>query len=622
MATSVDWQHEWSASLGWSVMALVGVVAAFTVVISLLARFTRWGSQLRRIAAPYFRPHRGWVGWRPLLTLLTILWLTVLGVRIEVLVSYAMNGLFTAMQQLNSGMFEFFLMILVGLATIFITMVTTLYLIGQTFIIHWRIWLTDYLVGDWLDGRAYHRSQFVTAPVDNPDQRIQEDITTFVTKSEELATGAVKAMVSLISFTPILWNLSGSITVSGYTIPRAMVFFVYLFVIVSSVAAFRIGRPLIRLNFLNEGLGASFRYSLVRLRDHSESVAFYRGEEVERVNFATRFTAVITNSWAIAFRRAKFQGFNAAVSRIALLLPYLIQAPYFFRRAITLGDVQQTAAAFSEVHVALSFFQESYDTFATYRATLTRLTGLLDVNNHTRALPSVIVMDSPEGLTVEDLTVHLPDGRPLIENLNLQLKPGQDLLITGVSGCGKTTLLRSLAELWPYAQGTVRRPAANHVLFLSQQPYLPLGTLRTALAYPLPPHRADDEYLRQALQRVHLGHLQDRIEDDLDWSRVLSPGERQRLAFARILVNRPRLIFLDEATSAVDEGTEYALYTLIREKLPECILVSVGHRNTLDALHADHLELLGEGRWNAIVPIGQRAGLQSERLQSSWSSAR
>jgi putative ATP-binding cassette transporter len=605
LAPSLDWQHEWSASLGWSGVALIGVAAISTVIIWLLTRFACWGRQLWRISAPYFRPHRRWVSWRPLLTLLAMLWLTILGVRITALMSYAMSGLFTALQQLNSGSFEFFLTVLGALAMIFVICMMVLYLTGQVFIIHWRMWLTDYLVGDWLDDHAYHRAQFVTAPVDNPDQRIQEDITSFVTNSEKLAMGAVQAVVSLISFTPILWGLSGPLTVLGQTIPRAMVMLVYFFVIVSSVAAFRIGRPLIRLNFLNEGLGASFRYALVRVRDHSESVAFYRGEEVERTILTTRFDAVIANSWAIAFRSMKFQSFNAVVSQIALLLPYVIQAAPFFRRSITLGDVQQTAAAFNQVHAALSFFRDSYDSFATYRATLSRLTGLLDANSQTRALPTMTVADCPDALSLEDLTVCRPDGRPLIEGLTLHLGPGQALLVTGASGCGKTTLLRGLAGLWPHAQGTVRRPTAGQVLFLSQQPYVPLGNLRTALAYPQPPHGVDDAYLRQVLQMVQLGHLQDRIEDDVDWSRILSPGERQRLAFARIVVSRPRLVFLDEATSAVDEVTEYALYCLIRAELPECMLVSVGHRSTLNSFHANHLELLGEGRWDVMVTRSQ-----------------
>jgi vitamin B12/bleomycin/antimicrobial peptide transport system ATP-binding/permease protein len=613
LATTLDWQHEWSASLGWSAMALVGVIAVSTVAVWLLSRFTCWGQRLWRIVKPYFRPHRSWISWRPLLMLLVMLWLTVLGVRMEVLVSYAMNGLFTAMQQLNSEAFTFFFTIVASLAMALITSMTALYLVGQAFNIHWRIWLTDHLVGDWLDGCAYHRGQFLATPVDNPDQRIQEDITSFVANSETLALGAVKAMVSLISFTPVLWTLSGPLSIFGYTLPRAMVFLVYVFVIMSSVVAFRIGRPLIRLNFLNEELGASFRYALVRLRDHSESIAFYHGEKVERTTLTTRFAAVITNSWAIAFRRAKFQGFNIAVSQIALLLPYAIQAPSFFRRVVTLGDVQQTATAFAQVQQALSFFRDSYDIFATYRATLNRLAGLLDANNHARALPSITVVDCPDRLIIEDLTVRRPDGKPLIKSFNLQLNPGQALLVTGTSGCGKTSLLRSLADLWPHAQGTIRRPVAGHVLFLSQQPYLPLGDLRTALAYPQASHSADDEYLRQVLQKVQLSHLEDRIEDHVDWSRVLSPGERQRLAFARILVNRPRLVFLDEATSAVDEGTEYALYTLIRTEMPECMLVSVGHRGTLKALHTDYLELLGEGRWNTIVPIDHRNSVHRSR---------
>lgn len=606
LVTSLDWKHEWSASLIWSGKAFAITVVAFTVVVWLLTRFTRWGKQFWRIAIPYFRPDRSWVSWRPLLTLLVMLWLTVLEVRLAVLMSYSMNGLFTALQELNSTAFGYFFAVFGVLVTIYVVGTMVGYLIDQAFIIHWRTWLNDHMVGDWLDGRAYHRGRFVTAPVDNPDQRIQEDITSFATNSQVLWMGAVKAAVSLISFTPILWNLSGPLSLFGYTIPRAMVFLTFLYVLVASVAAFRIGHPLIRLNFLNEGLGASFRYALIRLRDHSENVAFYRGEDMERTTLTTRFAAIITNRWAIVLRTLKLEGFNLMVTQVALVFPYVIQAPRFFQRSITLGDVTQTAVAFSKVHDALSFFRNSYDSFAIYRATLTRLTGLLDANRQTRALPSVAVADRPDGLAIEDLTVCRPDGRPLIKALSLHLSPGQALLVTGPSGSGKTTLLRSLADLWPYAQGTVRRPAAGRTLFLSQQPYVPLGSLRTALTYPQPPHLVNDEYAREALRMVQLGHLEDRIEDEVDWSRILSPGEQQRLGFARILVNRPRLVFLDEATSAVDEGLEHALYTVIRTDLPECTLVSIGHRSTLNALHTHHLELLGEGRWDTVVPIGRR----------------
>ena len=604
--TPLDWTHECVASLLWSAKAFVIAVSVSTVMVWLLTRFTPWGKQFWRLAIPYFRPRDSWSSWCPLLTVLVMLWLTVFGVRLAVLISYSTSGLYTALQELNSAAFGRYLMILGVLAIIFVTRMMLLYLIEQTFVIQWRAWLNNHIVSDWLDGRAYHRCQFVTAPVDNPDQRIQEDITSFVANSQTLAMGTIQAIVSLVSFTPILWGLSGPLSLFGCTIPRAMVFLAYVYVIMASVAAFWIGRPLIRLNFLKEGLGASYRYALVRLRDHSESVAFYRGEDVERETLTIRFTAVITNNWAIVFRDVKFQGFNVAVSQIAAILPYIVQAPRFFTRTITLGDVQQTAVAFSEVHNALSFFRDSYDSFATYRATLTRLTDLLEANHQTRALPSVALTDCPDRLTIEDLTVHHPDGRPLVERLNLRLSPGQAVLVTGASGSGKTTLLRSLADLWPYAQGTVSRPTEKNVLFLSQRPYIPLGTLRTALTYPECSQQVRDEHVCEILRMVQLRHLVNRIDDNVDWSRILSPGEQQRLCFARIVVNRPRLVFLDEATSALDENTEEALYTLIRTELPECMLVSVGHHSTLNAFHTHYLKLLGDGRWDVRARPAQQ----------------
>lgn len=607
LATTLDWNHEWSASLLWSGGVFAVTTVLFVLVIWLLAHFTSWGRQFWQIAIPYFRLDRTWLSWRPLLTLLGMLWMTVLAVRLDVLLSYWTNGLYTALQQMNGRAFGHLLVVFGVLTMAYFVCIMAGSLIGQTFMIHWQVWLNDHMVGDWLEGRAYHRGQFVSPLIDNPDQRIQQDVVSFVTSSQTLSMGAVRSVVSLVSFTPILWALSGPLSPFGYTIPRAMVFVVYLYVIVVSVFAFRIGRPLIRLNFLNEGLGASFRYALVHLRDHSEKIAFHRGEDVERATLNARFNAIIKNRWRIVFRSLKFDGFNLAASQVTAVFPYLIQAPRFFSRAITLGDVQQSGVAFAQVHGALSFFRNAYDAFAAYRATLARLSGLRNANSRTRALPSVAVTRSPAGLDIENLTVHSPDGELLIENLTVHLSPGQALLVTGPSGGGKTTLLRALADLWPYAQGTVRRPQA---LFLSQQPYLPLGNLRTALAYPQFTHVVGDAQLRDVLQKVQLGHLKDRLAEEIDWSRILSPGEQQRLGFARILVNRPCLAFLDEATSAVDEGLEHALYTLVRRDLPECTLVSIGHRSTLLPLHTHHLELLGQGRWQRNLQRGSAGGVR------------
>ena len=416
-----------------------------------------------------------------------------------------------------------------------------------------------------------------------------------------LAVGAVTALVSLVSFTIILWELSGPLTLFGVEIPRAMTFSAYIYVIIASVIAFRIGRPLIRLNFLKERYNASFRYALVRLRDNSENIAFHRGEAVERAGLLARFAPVIDNAWAIVFRSLKFQGFNLVITQFSQIIPLVIQAPRYFAQQITLGDIQQTASAFSQVHDALSFFRMAYDDFAAYRAVLIRLTGLLDVDAQARALPTVGTEEG-EGLEVRDLTVRLPDDRLLIDALDLRLTPGDGLLIAGPSGSGKTTLLRSLADLWPYAQGSVRRPLDDGSFFLSQQPYVPLGTLRTALAYPAT--QVDDGQAQAVLRQVQLPQLADRLDEDIDWSQQLSPGEQQRLGFARILLARPRLVFLDEATSALDEGLEHTLYTLLRAELPDAVVVSVGHRSGLGRFHDTRLDLRGDGAWEAGKPVG------------------
>jgi putative ATP-binding cassette transporter len=375
-----------------------------------------------------------------------------------------------------------------------------------------------------------------------------------------------------------------------------MTFLAYVFVIIASVIAFRIGRPLIALNFLNERFNASFRYALVRLRDNSENVAFQRGERVESGILATRFGYVIANAWAILFRSLKFRGFNLVVTQIAEVFAYIIQAPRYFSGQITLGDVTQTGSAFGQVHDSLSFFRNAYDEFASYRAILDRLTGLLDADAEARALPSVDVEDH-EALQVRDLTVRLPDERVLVDDLDLDVAAGTSLLVTGPSGGGKTTLLRSLAQLWPYAGGAVRRPADDGSLFLPQQPYLPLGTLRAALAYPGPADEMDDDRASRLLRQVQLPQLAGRLDEEDDWARRLSPGEQQRLGFARVLIMRPGVVFLDEATSALDEGLEQSLYALLREELPDTIIVSVGHRSSLRRFHDELLELHTDGRW-------------------------
>ncbi|WP_067861041.1 ABC transporter ATP-binding protein/permease [Nocardia shimofusensis] len=615
METSRDWGNELVATLKWLAIAFTITAVAFTVIVALLLWLTKWGRQFWHLTGGFFYGREGrWT----IAFIALLLFMTVFAVRMNVLFSYQGNDMFTALQNgagalasddqagLDAAETAFWnsMILFAVLATIHVVRALLIYYLGEAFDIRWREWLTEHVTTDWLRDRAYYRTRFIDNTIDNPDQRIQADITNFVMYSRTLALGGVSSVVTVVSFTKILWDLSGPLTLLGVEIPRAMMFLVLIYVLLSTAIAFWIGRPLIRLNFLYEMATANFRYALVRLRDSAENVAFYQGENVERRGLLARFAAVIKVYWQMVFRNIKFNGWNLSVNQTAVVFPWIIQAPRFFSGEVTLGGVNQTATAFGEIHDSLSFFRESYDTFAALRASLIRLDGLLVASEESRHLPELTVTDLDDAVEFDKIDVRKPDGSVLIDDLTLRLTPGDALVVKGPSGSGKTTLLRALAQMWPYMDGEVRRPEGDDTLFLSQIPYLPLGDLRSAVAYPARPDEIGDDALRAALTSVHLGHLVDRLDDEHDWAKTLSPGEQQRLAFARILLIRPKVVFLDEATSAVDEGLEYSLYHLIRTEVPDTILVSVAHRSTVDQHHTQRLELAGEaGGWQ-VAPIG------------------
>jgi putative ATP-binding cassette transporter len=497
------------------------------------------------------------------------------------------------------------------LATLFIVRLLVDIYLTQRFIIAWRIWLTGHLTDDWLAGRAYYRDLFIDNTIDNPDQRIQQDVDIFTTgaggtpniPSNETANtllfGAVRAVVSVVSFAAILWHLSGRLDIFGFDVPRAMFWIVVIYVVIATGVAFKLGRPLIWLSFNNEKLNAAFRYALVRLRDAAEAVGFYRGEQVERATLTGRFNPIIVNYRGFVRRTIVFNGWNWSMSQAIVPLPWIIQAPRLFAGQIAFGDVGQTATAFGEIHDSLSFFRNNYDAFAAFRAAIIRLHGLVDANAKGRELPAVLTRHTADGsVEFDGVEVRTPDGDPLVDALDVRLESGDSLVITGQSGAGKTTLLRSLAELWPYASGTLRCPDGdNATLFLSQLPYVPLGTLRTVVCYPNSPADISDETLRETLTKVALAPLTGRLDEVRDWAKVLSPGEQQRAAFARILLTKPKAVFLDESTSALDEGLEHALYQLLHNELPDCVVVSVSHRPAVEQFHERHLHLLGGGPW-------------------------
>jgi putative ATP-binding cassette transporter len=601
------------------------ISAVCVVVVLVVLRFTtQWARQYWRITGGYFSGSRSGRVW---LMLGVLLLLVVTVVRINVLFSYFSKDLYNALETAftgsgaqsevvkQSGMQGFWaaLATFCLLAAIFIALAMVDLYLMQRFIIAWRVWLTERLTDDWLTGHAYYRTRFIDGTIDNPDQRIQQDIDVFTTGAgattnvptigtgQTLLFGAVQSVVSVISFAAILWNLSGTLTVPliHVDVPRAMFWSVFVFVMAGSIVTFWIGHPLIKLSFANERLNAAFRYALVRLRDSAEAVGFYNGEDAERSRLRQRFTPIIDNYRRYVRRTLGYTGWNWLVTQAMVPLPWLIQAPRLFAGKIGLGGVAQTAAAFGTIQESLSFFRNHYNQFASFRASIIRLHGLVDANARGRELPEVAVEPSERGsVEIAAVEVRMPGGEQLIDPLEVRLDSGDALVVVGRSGAGKTTLLRSLAQLWPYASGTLRRPAGEHAtMFLSQLPYVPLGDLRGVVCYPNAVDDLSDAAVREALTKVALAPLAARLDEEGDWAKVLSPGEQQRVAFARVLLTRPQAVFLDEATSALDEGLEFALYRLLRTELPDCVVVSVSHRPTVEQHHDHLLELLGDGKW-------------------------
>lgn len=619
---SVDWSNALADSLIWIGEAWAIAALSTVTALALVARFTVWGRQFWAVTGAYFTGRRSV---RPWLSLAAMLLSVVIGVRLSVLFSYQGNDLYSAAQTAveghalgnqavkESGISGFWLSLLVFsvLAAILVTRIMVDLFITQRFMLAWRAWLTDRLTDDWLDGRAYYRLRFIDNTIDNPDQRIQSDIDVFTaisgpqpntphqTSNGTLLFGAISSIVSVVSFTQILWNLSGSVSLLGLELPRALFWSVFVYVTFATVIAFWLGRPLIRLSFNNEKFNAVFRYALVRLRDAAEAVALYRGEKPERRELRARFSPVVSNYKRFVNRTIVFTGWNLSMNHIIIPLPWLIQAPRLFAGQIQLGAVIQSVSAFGAIQDALSFFRNSYDVFAGYRAAILRLHGLVTADEQSRELPVLaVVADDRDGVDLSAVEVRDPAGRQLLSDLDLSLSRGESLIITGKSGTGKSTLLRSLAQLWPYTSGTMHCPGGEHeTMFLSQLPYVPLGDLRTVVSYPRESGDIPDGDLQSALEDVALPRYTSRLSDELDWAKVLSPGEQQRLAFARVLLAKPKAVFLDEATSALDEPLEFMIYSLVRHELPDTVLVSVTHRSTVDRHHQQRLELLGEGRW-------------------------
>ncbi|TCR65039.1 ABC transporter ATP-binding protein/permease [Bosea sp. BK604] len=584
-----------------SLATTVGVFGILIYAISFLPVIER----IARLASPYFQSsdittaklwpigtfsiRQGVLGVM-LLTFLIVLNQTQVGISLRL--SFFNRDMYDALQNKDAASFWyqlFYVFCFWAAISVISNLIETF--ANYTVLIRWRRWMTLDYTQRWL-GRGEHYRIALAGSVDNPDQRIAEDTRAFVNSTYNYTLPLLTQVSTLVSFSIILWNIPVSFTFPGTSIPAPGYLFwiVTIYAVVATWLTHLIGRPLIALEFEQEKREATFRFSLARLREYSEQIALMVGEPTERVHLAHRFGDIVINFYRIVWARLKLGSFTSSYNQISVVLPYIVLAPYYFAGTITLGIMMQVAGAFDRVQTALSFIIDRYQSLASYLASIDRLTTFEAAIVQAQALPigdrdihHTLVPGAR--LDVTGATLALPDGRPIVRVDNLSLGDARSTLLIGPSGSGKSTLFRAIAGIWPFGAGKVEVPEGAHIMLLPQRPYLPQGTLRAALAYPATEDAYSDAEVKEAMAKVKLAHLADKLDEVDLWGQRLSGGEQQRLAVARALLARPDWLFLDEATASLDEKLEGEIYDVIDRTLPNTKVVSIGHRSTLRQMH-------------------------------------
>ncbi len=598
--------------LGWAaaIPPLTALTSAAFGLLAILLHRIPVTRGVFRIADPYFKSDdKGTIQFWPFGSITAReRWIAYVLLGIIIVINLAQVGITVRLNQWNRDFYdalqnknaaEFWrqlLWIWMPIVTVWIlTNILELVLIS-VFKIRWREWLTQRLTGRWLGEGTHYKLQF-SGGVDNPDQRIQEDIRKYTETTYSLTISMISQISTLVSFSVILWGLSSNLPVPGTEtkVPGMLFWIALVYAGIGTYIAHVIGRRLIPLNFEQEKYEANFRFMLARLREYNEPIALLRGEGTERKRLAERFRFVVSNFMEMVHVQKWLNAFTSFYGMANSVIPIVILAPFFFTGVVTLGVLTQTAGAFARVDAALAFFIDRYATLADFKAVVDRLSSFeASIDKALESQEASKIESAPNGtdaLSIPALKLALPSGQPMLDVKDLTIRAGERTLLTGPSGSGKSTLFRAIAGIWPFGDGRIDLPSEGSIMLLPQRPYIPIGPLRQAVSYPAADGSFSDEAIRDALTRVHLTHLLPRMDEATNWSQVLSGGEQQRLAVARAILARPGWLFLDEATSALDEGLEAAIYAALREALPQTTLVSIGHRSSLIGIHDRRIEL-------------------------------
>jgi putative ATP-binding cassette transporter len=530
-----------------------------------------------QLAIPYFRSEDRWPG-RILLGAVIAIELSLVG--IQVILNQWYNRFYNTLQDHDWNAFISAILFFCALAAIYTVLAVYQLYLNQWLQIRWRKWMTQNYLRQWLNSANHYRMQLLGDAADNPDQRIADDLQLFVQYTLAVGVGLLNSIVTLGSFVFILWQLSAHapLTLFGasFNIPGYLVWAALMYAAIGTALTHLIGWPLIPLNFQQQRFEADFRFNLVRTRENSEQIAALGGEAAEREHHLKRFGSVVANWLAIMQRQKQLTFFTQSYSQASVIFPYLMVSPAYFSGAMQLGGLMQTASAFNSVQNAFSYFITAYRQIAEWRAVIARLTSFETAIDAGRAVaatpPAVEVVPQPRvaAFAVDHLKVRL---------------------VSGPSGSGKSTLFRAIAGIWPFGSGRVMVPSGAKVMLLPQRPYFPVAPLAEAIIYPAKPGTFDNARVAEALVAVGLPQLTRRLDQEAHWNRMLSQGEQQRLSMARALLHAPDYLLLDEATAALDEPAEAALYRLLLDRLKRATIISIGHRSTLNAFHRRRVEV-------------------------------